>query len=598
MRIGRHRTGLRNCAMDEDTRKPNHSSPKRGLAPNHAAQDYPHRFILKEYKLQPPDPNIAFSAETAGGEAAVIGLAPDRFETANLRMFDKECRADEDMVSIPIDRGQAPTGDSSPEDRNGAGRSDGISPDLAGVSETMLWSLHNRASEARQPDGVLTDPGSVRIHELIDYDFTGHFGDPLGSLAARAAEIDRALRSWLERHPDGCVVSLGEGLETQSRRVDNGRMHWLSVDLPDAIRLREHFLAPTHRFRHIATSALDPVWMDAVDSASGVFIVAQGLLMYLDPDGVQRLFTSIADRFPGTEIVFDTVPCWFSHLTQLGLNQTSSYRLPSMPWGINRNEIGPRLRHWHPRVAGVTFLDHRAPRGLPRLLGDMTNHIPFARHGIPSLVHVTIANTDGRPATLLSAVASEIPLERGLEENSFHLNEPSASRKSKLSSNSSDVSDADTMGAVLTAATQNAVHGVDVARATGQVIAKRVALGMAAAFDPLQADHVEFKRIIPEKVEAFSTAGMAMLTQSRQAGQQMIRLASDEVMTTARATIDMTGCSSPATLVEAQSRFARAWFSRAASSFIALGGLALASQAATMAPIRRTVVANAERLGR
>jgi hypothetical protein len=128
-------------------------------------------------------------------------------------------------------------------------RDGGIAPELTGVSETMLWSLHNRASEARRFDGVLIDPDSVRIHEAIDYDFTRRFGDPLGFLAARAAEIDRVLRSWLERHPDGCVVSLGEGLETQSRRVDNGRMTWLSVDLPDAIRLRERFLAPTHRFR-------------------------------------------------------------------------------------------------------------------------------------------------------------------------------------------------------------------------------------------------------------------------------------------------------------------------------------------------------------
>ncbi len=92
--------------------------------------------------------------------------------------------------------------------------------------------LHNRASEARRPDGVLADIDSVRIHEAIEYDFAGHFGDPVGSLAVRAAEIDRALRDWLERHPDGCVVSLGEGLETQVRRVDNGRVRWLSVDYP------------------------------------------------------------------------------------------------------------------------------------------------------------------------------------------------------------------------------------------------------------------------------------------------------------------------------------------------------------------------------
>jgi O-methyltransferase involved in polyketide biosynthesis len=162
-------------------------------------------------------------------------------------------------------------------------RRDGIVPDIAGVSVTMLWSLHDRASEARRPDGILVDPESVHIQSAIDYDFARHFGVSLGLLAGRAVEIDRALRSWLDRHPDGIVVSLGEGLETQSRRVDNGRMRWLSVDLPDAIRLRERFLAPTHRFRHIAASALDPVWMDAVNPSSDVFIVAQGLLMYLAP---------------------------------------------------------------------------------------------------------------------------------------------------------------------------------------------------------------------------------------------------------------------------------------------------------------------------
>jgi hypothetical protein len=146
------------------------------------------------------------------------------------------------------------------------------------------------------------------------------------------------------------------------------------------------------------------------------------------------------------------------------------------------------------------------------------------------------------------------------------------------------------MDKVLSAATENAKHGGDIARAAGQVIAKRVALGIAAAFNPLQADHAEFARIIPEKVEAFSTAGMAR--------RHIIHLASDEVIATARATIEMTRCVSPAALAEVQSRFACAWFSRTASSWIALGALAMASQAATMAPIRQTVVADAERLDR
>ena len=66
-----------------------------------------------------------------------------------------------------------------------------IVPGLSGVSETMLWSLHNRASEARRPDGVIIDPDSVRIQLSIDYDFARHFGDPVGTLAARAASEPR-----------------------------------------------------------------------------------------------------------------------------------------------------------------------------------------------------------------------------------------------------------------------------------------------------------------------------------------------------------------------------------------------------------------------
>ena len=101
---------------------------------------------------------------------------------------------------------------------------------------------------AQRPDSALIDPESVRIQSVIKYDFAAHFGVPLGSLAARAIEIDRALLSWLARHPEGIIVSLGEGLETQSRRVDNGRMRWLTVDLPDATRLRERFLVQTPVF--------------------------------------------------------------------------------------------------------------------------------------------------------------------------------------------------------------------------------------------------------------------------------------------------------------------------------------------------------------
>jgi len=549
---------------------------------------------LRKKAFDPIVDLIGRSPTTEIATAETLVTASKAMDTIDL--IDKGCHRDEGAFSfLTVVAEVAPAGPPRNDSQQSEPR-DGIVPGLAGISETMLWSLHNRASEARRADGVLVDPESLHIQSAIDYDFARHFGDPVGTLAARAVEIDRVLRLWLERHPEGTVVSLGEGLETQGRRVDNGRMRWLSVDLPDAIRLREHFLAPTDRFRHISVSALDPAWMDAVDPSSGVFIVAQGLLMYLAPERVRQLFAGIADRFPGSELVFDAIPRWFSHLTLLGLNQTADYRLPSMPWGINRDEVEPTLRCWHPAVATVALLSYQSPRGLPRLLAEMTNQIPVARHGVPSLVHVTIANTDGQ-STLATAVAggSEMNSQFNRMEDSLQFR---TCRKPDMTSPHDHDSSADAIGGFLAAARQNARCSGEIAIATTQVITKRVKLGIAAAFNPLRADRAEFSRMVPEKVEAFSSAGMILLKQSGQANRQMMRLASDEVMTTALGTIELTGCCSPIALAEAQGRFARAWFARATSIWIAMGIGACGAQAAAMAPVRQTVVANAERLGR
>ena len=260
------------------------------------------------------------------------------------------------------------------------------SPQLSGVPETMLWSLYHRAFESRRSDAVLHDPDGIRIMEALDYDFAGHFGVPGGSLAARAAAIDRVIADWLGLHPDGLVISLGEGLETQARRVDNGRMRWLSVDLPEAIRLREAFLPPTERFRHLAMSALDPAWMAIADPSAPVFVVAQGLFMYLEPDAVGGLLGRMAACLPRAQLVFDTIPPWLSRLTLLGFNQTSIYRLPRMPWGIARDHIEPVLRRWCHSLGRVETLSYSMPRSVPSALIEFVAATPVLRHQLPSLV--------------------------------------------------------------------------------------------------------------------------------------------------------------------------------------------------------------------
>lgn len=263
-----------------------------------------------------------------------------------------------------------------------------LPPDLSGVEETMLWSLYERAYAASRSDGPLRDEYCVKIYNSINYDFQANFGIPSEHAPVRAQKIDQVLRQWLSVHPSGFIVSLGEGLETQAYRVDNGTMRWLSVDLPDAIRMRERFIMPTERFRHLAMSALEPAWMDHVDDRFGVFIIAQGLLMYFSPAAVRELLVAVAKRFPGGEMMFDLVPRVLSKSTRQGHKVTATWTSPTMPWGLDRNEATSTLRSWLPELKKVNVSRYRPRSGRPAVVEDILDAVLPRRQRLPSLVHI------------------------------------------------------------------------------------------------------------------------------------------------------------------------------------------------------------------
>jgi hypothetical protein len=95
-------------------------------------------------------------------------------------------------------------------------------------------------------------------------------GGALGQWQAlRVRCFDDEVRRFLARHPDGQVVALGEGLQTQFWRVDDDRVRWLTVEVPEVAELRDRLLPASPRRRTIAGSALDERWMDEVDGARG-----------------------------------------------------------------------------------------------------------------------------------------------------------------------------------------------------------------------------------------------------------------------------------------------------------------------------------------
>jgi O-methyltransferase involved in polyketide biosynthesis len=266
---------------------------------------------------------------------------------------------------------------------------------LSGVPETLLWPLHNRAAHARGSDPILVDPRSVALVDAIDYPFERHFGPPSEAHALRALRFDDAARRFLSAHPDGTVVALGDGLETAFWRVDNGRVRWLSVDLPEAMEVRRRLLPEHARLRSLACSALDFRWMDEVDPSRGVFLMAEGLLMYLDPSDVERLLAACAERFRGSEMMFDVIPHWLSQkTTRGGWKKTKHWTTPRMPWGIDVNEL-PNLRRIHPNIVAVREVDIGRGRSfLFRYLAPLLDVLlpTFIKNKRPAFVVVTFGS--------------------------------------------------------------------------------------------------------------------------------------------------------------------------------------------------------------
>jgi len=282
-----------------------------------------------------------------------------------------------------------------------------IRAELTGVPETLLWTLYYRAQEAARPDAVLSDPLAIDLVARIDYPFAERLGRGVRRAqwqGLRARTFDDRVRQFLARHPGGTVVALGEGLETQFWRVDDGAVRWVGVDLPAAGELRRQVLPSHPRRVPVEASVLDDSWQASVEQVAGggpVMLTAQGLLMYLRRDQVLDLLTRCGRSFPGAELVFDGVPRWSSWVTtasaaaqaraiQSGREPASAMVAPSMPWPMNDREAAVLRRL--PTVAEVRRLHPPRGRGVAHsVLLPLVDRMPVLRSQVLSIWSATFA---------------------------------------------------------------------------------------------------------------------------------------------------------------------------------------------------------------
>jgi O-methyltransferase involved in polyketide biosynthesis len=237
---------------------------------------------------------------------------------------------------------------------------------LTGVSETALMTLYGRAHQASLPDPIIDDPMAIKLVESIDFGFE-KFGRKGQEMALRSLAVDQCAISYLTKHPEATVVALAEGLQTSFWRLDSAlpgsEFRWFSLDLAPVIEMRQRLLPYSARVTYLAQSALDYTWMDKIDSSNDVFITAEGLLMYLQPQQALGLIAACAKRFPGGQMFFDLPPTVVKMLAPKGLRSSRSYKVPPMPFSLSVYQLAD-LVHTMPGVKAVHDVPMPKGRGV------------------------------------------------------------------------------------------------------------------------------------------------------------------------------------------------------------------------------------------
>lgn len=182
-----------------------------------------------------------------------------------------------------------------------------IKPVLNGSAETMLQSFYARAMYSKNPRHKFKDKKAEEIVYKLDYDFSSAKKDTAmsGGVIARTFVFDELVSDFIKDNRDCTVVNIACGLDTRFYRMDNGRITWYNLDLPETIAVRDSVFCESGRVSTIGCSCLDSSWPKNVTKRGKMLFIIEGLTMYFNSDQVKQMLKIIHDNFDNAYVIME-----------------------------------------------------------------------------------------------------------------------------------------------------------------------------------------------------------------------------------------------------------------------------------------------------
>ncbi|MEL6902245.1 MAG: class I SAM-dependent methyltransferase [Cyanobacteria bacterium J06606_4] len=190
---------------------------------------------------------------------------------------------------------------------------------MAVVSETALITLKARVAESEKPFPIIQDVVGKQCLDIIQSHLPADVQNRILNrklpphlthhIAIRARKYDAETSAFMDNNPDGLVVSLGCGFDTRYWRVSDKTWNYVEVDLPEVVAIKQAILSDLITYPMIGCSVLDDNWIKTIQrlQTENVFFIAEGLLMYLAPVDVIRLFDRLSQSFANSFVLFEVV---------------------------------------------------------------------------------------------------------------------------------------------------------------------------------------------------------------------------------------------------------------------------------------------------
>ena len=171
---------------------------------------------------------------------------------------------------------------------------------IQNVSDTARWVAIYRAMETERSDAIFKDPYARKLagesgEEIVNNMKRGK--QAAWAMIVRTAVMDEIIRQCIAEGAD-TIVNLAAGLDARPWRMDlPATLHWLDVDLPSILNHKTEMLKDERtrcRYEAVTMDLRDRPARKALFTRIGagakkVIVIAEGLLIYLEPEQVADL---------------------------------------------------------------------------------------------------------------------------------------------------------------------------------------------------------------------------------------------------------------------------------------------------------------------